>query len=125
MMEASSPLRLETIDGVIVASFTRQPRSPGIELPDAFTDLFEQVQVAATRSVVLDLTEITYFDSSSLGALVTMKQKIDRLEGQIVLCCISSTLIEILKVVRFYKLFSIFDDRASALNSITSRASQD
>ena len=69
-----------------------------------------------TKDIILSkvFAPIVYLDSSSLGELARLKRRVEEGGGKMALCNVSSTLHEILTVILFDKLFTIFDDQASA-----------
>jgi len=122
--EPSSHLKVEEVDGIVVACFMHQPQLAAFDLAKAFDSLLEPVSKCATRSLVVDLTPILYLDSSSLGEMARLKRKVDEGGGRIALCHMSESLRGILTVILFDKLFDIFADRAAAIAWASSRAGE-
>jgi len=69
--------------------------------------------------VVLDLSEVTFIDSSGLGALIgSLKAMGDG--GELALCSASDGVISMLKLTRMDKVFRVFaspEEAASAMSS--------
>ena len=61
------------------------------------------------KIVVLDLEETEYFDSSALGALVTLYRTIKGYGGEIRLTHLNSTLTTLMKLSKLDIMFKIFD----------------
>ncbi len=60
-----------------------------------------------TREITLDLSGLSYLDSSSLGMLLLLKEKADPQGIPLILLKPSPVVMGILKVVQFGKLFEI------------------
>jgi anti-anti-sigma factor len=114
MTESSSHLNVEEVGGIVVACFAHQPQFASFDLAKAFDSLLEPVSQCSTQSLLVDMTPVVYLDSSSLGELARLKRRVEEGGGKMALCNVSSTLHEILTVILFDKLFTIFDDQASA-----------
>jgi anti-sigma B factor antagonist len=70
------------------------------------------------RNVVLDLSEVTFIDSSGLGALIGSLKAMGK-GGELALCSARDGVISMLKLTRMDKVFRIFataNEAASALS---------
>lgn len=63
-----------------------------------------------TQRLLLDMSALTYMDSSSLGMLLLLREKAEVGGIKVVLIKPSPMVMTILKVVRFGKLFEIQED---------------
>jgi anti-anti-sigma factor len=70
------------------------------------------------RWIVLDLTDVPYISSAGLRVLIKAIKKIKPLKGEIVLASPSKTVLEILTLSGFKKIFRIFPDQKSAKDSL-------
>ncbi len=66
---------------------------------------------------VLDLSEMEYIDSTGLGAIVSCLKKASEKGGNIKLACIQEKPRMIFEITRAYRIFDIYDDVATAINS--------
>jgi anti-anti-sigma factor len=64
---------------------------------------------------VLDLTQLEYMGSASLGLMVNLRQQIRHSGGRLVLCGMSATLARIFKTCCMERLFKIVKSRADAV----------
>jgi anti-sigma B factor antagonist len=71
------------------------------------------------RWIVLDLTDVPYISSAGLRVLIKGVKKIKPLKGEIVLASPSKTVLEILTLSGFKKIFRIFPDQKSAKDSFS------
>jgi anti-sigma B factor antagonist len=69
-------------------------------------DLIEYA-TKGNRTIVLDLSEVTFIDSSGLGALIGSLKFIGD-DGEIVLCGARDTVASMLKLTRMNKIFRMF-----------------
>jgi anti-sigma B factor antagonist len=71
------------------------------------------------KTVVLDLSEVTFIDSSGLGALIGSLKAVGT-GGELALCSARDSVLSMLKLTRMDKVFQIFstpEEAASALSS--------
>ncbi|WP_213804347.1 STAS domain-containing protein [Granulicella sp. dw_53] len=69
------------------------------------------------RTVVLDLSDVTFIDSSGLGALIgSLKAMGD--DGELALCGARDAVVGILKLTRMNKIFRMFSSREEALSAL-------
>ena len=64
--------------------------------------------------LIVDLTEVSYINSAGLRCLVTGWREANRLDGQLILCCLNSRISEVFSTVGFDKVFHIFSTRVEA-----------
>src|SRR5438445_3365287 len=67
------------------------------------------------KVVVVDLTKVTYFDSSGLAALIEGMQKVQEYGGRFALAGVQESVTHILEIARLDQVFQIFPDVDSAL----------
>src|SRR2546430_12881389 len=67
------------------------------------------------KVVVVDLTKVTYFDSSGLAVLIEGMQKVQEYGGQFALAGVQESVQHILEIARLDQVFQIFPDVDSAL----------
>jgi len=67
------------------------------------------------KVVVVDLTKVTYFDSSGLAALIEGMQKVQEYGGRLALAGVQESVTHILEIARLDQVFQIFPDVDSAL----------
>jgi len=65
--------------------------------------------------VVVDLTKVTYFDSSGLAVLIESMQKVQEYGGKFALAGVQESVQHILEIARLDQVFQIFPDVDSAL----------
>ena len=67
------------------------------------------------KVVVVDLTKVTYFDSSGLAVLIEGMQNVQEYGGKFALAGVQESVQHILEIARLDQVFQIFPDVDSAL----------
>lgn len=74
--------------------------------------------IAAGKSrLILNLAEVSYIDSSGLGALVMCFSSARRAGGTMKLVHLSRRTVELIVLTRLETVFEVYDDEQSAVNS--------
>ena len=67
------------------------------------------------KKVLMDLSEVSYIDSSGLATLIEMLQRLKKTGGRLRLSNMNDKIKSVFEITKLYKLFEIFDTRDSAL----------
>ena len=67
------------------------------------------------QRLVVDLSSVTYIDSSGLAALIGAMQRVEGYGGKFLLAGLQGTVCDIFENVRLDQIFQIFPDAAAAL----------
>jgi anti-sigma B factor antagonist len=86
-------------------------------MPSLDEALSVAVRVEGTPKVLLDLSEVTFIDSTALMRLLTAQRELERRGGQMVLACSNPTVLRLFEVTRTDETFEIFPTRDQALGS--------
>jgi anti-sigma B factor antagonist len=73
------------------------------------------IDAGATR-VVVDLTETTFIDSSSLGVLIGAHRRLRRLDGALTIVCTSDAIVKTFKITGLDGVFTIVGSLDEALD---------
>jgi len=103
------------VDGVTVLDLSgRITLGEGsVQLRDAIRDLIGKGQ----RSILLDLGEVNYIDSSGLGELVSAFTTAKNQGANLKLLKLTKKVHDLLQLTKLYTVFDIYDDEASAIAS--------
>jgi anti-sigma B factor antagonist len=82
--------------------------------------LYKLIESNADPRFAIDLTEVNYLASSEIGFLVTIKRRIDRRKGKVVIFGISPYIREIFETMNLVKILEIVDDLGAALSKLGS-----
>src|SRR6266480_6830776 len=69
------------------------------------------------KVVVVDLTKVTYFDSSGLAVLIEGMQNVQEYGGKFAVAGVQESVTHILEIARLDQVFQIFPDVESALSA--------
>jgi anti-sigma B factor antagonist len=65
--------------------------------------------------VLLDLSAVSYVDSSGLATLIEMFQRLKKINGKLRLCHMAAKIRSVFELTKLNKLFEIFDTQEEAL----------
>ena len=75
----------------------------------------EPVLAQKPRRLLIDLTAVSYIDSSGLAALIEAFQRIQPQGGVLALCGLQPAVRDIFEIARLDQVFKIYPNRAAAL----------
>jgi anti-sigma B factor antagonist len=103
------------VDGVTVLDLSgRITLGEGsVQLRDAIRDLISK----GSKSILLNLGEVNYIDSSGLGELVSAFTTAKNQSAGLKLLKLNKKVHDLLQLTKLYTVFDIFDDEASAIAS--------
>lgn len=76
--------------------------------PQLHAALVEIVDKKSER-IVLDLSGVSYMDSSGVGTLVEIKRRVDRHKGRFVLAALQPRVYGVFEITQLHKFFEIAD----------------
>jgi anti-sigma B factor antagonist len=93
-------------------------------LDAAVAPAFKQEVVEVVRNgeqcLVIDLSRVTFVDSSGLGALVSILKALGG-QGALAVCGVEGPVKALFQLTRMDKVFSMFPDRESAVGRLSAR----
>jgi anti-sigma B factor antagonist len=103
------------VDGVTVLDMSgRITLGEGsVQLRDAVRDLIGK----GSKSILLNLGDVNYIDSSGLGELVSAFTTAKNQGGEVKLLSLTKKVKDVLQLTKLYTVFDIYDDEASAIAS--------
>ena len=114
---ANSRVFLETVGGVTVASFADADLIADQVIEEVGRQLENLAEGLELGRVVLNFREVRFMSSSMLAVLLRFSRKVSAANGRLKLCCIAPSLREIFKITRFDRIFEIFEEESTALDS--------
>lgn len=81
------------------------------ELRKKFMSIIE----ANEKKILIDLTNVSYLDSSGLATFIEILQRLKKINGRLRFCNINERVRNILEVTKLVNLFEIFESREEAL----------
>ena len=67
--------------------------------------------------VVIDLTDVTFIDSTALGVLVSGAKRLRPHDGTLDIVCVDENIIRILEITGLDRIFGIYPSRGQALRA--------
>ncbi|WP_435168360.1 STAS domain-containing protein [Falsirhodobacter sp. 1013] len=83
----------------------------------AFKDEVAQMIDQGYDKLVIDLGDVSFVDSSGLGALVGLLKKVGN-RGEIILCQPADSVMQMFRITRMDRVFKFLPDRAQALDAL-------
>ena len=114
-MSSNRRLDIDEANDVTVARFTDKKILDESNIQIIGNQLFSLVDEDHRQKIVLDFTNVEYLSSAALGKLITMDKKVKASGGKLRLCSIRSDILEVFKITRLDKLFTIRENREKAL----------
>ncbi len=69
------------------------------------------------QTILLNLAEVRFIDSSGLGAIVSVLKLLGR-QGDLVLCGVTEPVLSLFKLTRMDRVFQIFSQESEALTAL-------
>ena len=83
----------------------------------AMRDTLRELVAAGKKKVLLNLSEVTYIDSSGIGELVSAYTAVRNQGGDLKLLNLTKKVHDLLQITKLYTVFDIKDDEAAAVAS--------
>ena len=103
------------VDGVTIVDLNGR-----IVLGEATTALREALQNLVSqgqKKILLNLADVSYIDSSGLGALVSGYTTLSGQEGQLKLLNLTKKVQDLLQITKLLTVFEVYSDEATAVRS--------
>lgn len=82
------------------------------------TRILELIEERAPQGMLLNLEGVTFIDSMSIGALVSIRKAVIAKGGKFALCSLHPFVNKILSVVTVNAIFDVFENEDKALKSL-------
>ncbi|MFP6763197.1 MAG: STAS domain-containing protein [Planctomycetaceae bacterium] len=121
MPDPETVFKIERADGVVVV----RPQGPALhfnhnEVHLESNALYRAVDDPKFRHVLVDLSDVDYIDSVIISSVLRCLTKTKQKRGKAVFCCASENMRELLKCIKFGKLWPEFETRAQAVQFVLS-----
>jgi anti-sigma B factor antagonist len=91
-----------------------------VALRTALNDLI----VGGSVDLVLDLTDVTFMDSTGLGAMIGTRRRVHAFQGSLAIVLTNDAILRVFEVTGLDKVFDLYDSRAAALRKPDTNLSQ-
>ena len=83
----------------------------------AFRDYIRDLSGKGNKKLLLNLSDVSYIDSSGIGEMVSGFTSITNNGGQLKLVGLSKRVKDLLQITKLYTVFEAYDDEAQAVRS--------
>ena len=85
----------------------------------SFRDTVRELSAKGDKKILLNLSDVSYIDSSGIGEMVSGFTTVTNHGGQLKLLGLSKRVKDLLQITKLYTVFEVFDDEAAAVRSFT------
>lgn len=85
----------------------------------AFRDMIRDLAAKGNKKILLNLSDVSYIDSSGIGEMVSGFTTVTNNGGQLKLIGLSKRVKDLLQITKLYTVFEAFDDEAEAVRSFS------
>lgn len=82
-----------------------------------FRDTIKDLAAKGNQKLLLNLSEVSYIDSSGIGELVSGFTTVTNHGGQLKLIGLTKRVKDLLQITKLYTVFEVYDDEATAVRS--------
>jgi anti-sigma B factor antagonist len=82
-----------------------------------FRDMIRDLAAKGNKNILVNLTEVSYIDSSGIGEMVSSFTTVTNHGGQLKLLGLTKRVKDLLQITKLYTVFEVFDDEPSAIRS--------
>jgi anti-sigma B factor antagonist len=83
----------------------------------ALRDMLRDMVAKGQKKILLNLSEVSYIDSSGIGELVSGFTTVTNQGGSLKLLGLTKRVKDLLQITKLYTVFDVHDDEASAVRS--------
>jgi len=105
---------IKQYDGVVIVCATGELT---FEKSPEFHKSLVEVCVKTTKHLVVDLSEVSHIDSSGVGTLTEIFQRMNRMKSKLSLVSMGKMVRGVFEITKLDRVFSIYETQEEALNS--------
>jgi len=110
---------LEKVDDITIVRFISKvlDASNAQEFKEKIAELIDQ-----NRTLIFDMNEVDFVDSSGCGALLSCLRKIKSTDGKLILCNIKSQVKHLFNLIHMDRIFNVYNDCDDAIKSLETQS---
>ena len=85
----------------------------------SFRDTIRDLANKGEKKILINLSEVSYIDSSGIGELVSAFTTVKNSGGELKLLNLTKKVHDLLQITKLYTVFDIKDDEATAISAFT------
>jgi anti-sigma B factor antagonist len=118
-MAAIKPkISVEYVENATVVTFTDEKILEEKDIQALQDSIMSVIDQAERLNLILDFCNVRFLSSAVLGLLIRISKRIYEHDGQLRLCNINPKIYEVFKITRLTKIFEIYQDTTSAIESL-------
>jgi len=82
-----------------------------------FRDMISDLAAQGNKKILVNLTEVSYIDSSGIGEMVSSFTTVTNHGGQLKLLGLTKRVKDLLQITKLYTVFEVFDEESTAVRS--------
>jgi anti-sigma B factor antagonist len=82
-----------------------------------FRDMIRDLAAKGNKKILVNLTDVSYIDSSGIGEMVSSFTTVTNHGGQLKLLGLTKRVKDLLQITKLYTVFEVFEDESSAVRS--------
>lgn len=82
-----------------------------------FRDTIRDLAAKGNKKILVNLTDVSYIDSSGIGEMVSSFTTVTNHGGQLKLLGLTKRVKDLLQITKLYTVFEVFEDESSAIRS--------
>jgi anti-sigma B factor antagonist len=82
-----------------------------------FRDTIRDLAAKGDKKILVNLTDVSYIDSSGIGEMVSSFTTVTNHGGQLKLLGLTKRVKDLLQITKLYTVFEVFEDEPSAIRS--------
>jgi len=109
---------VQTVGDVTVVEFQDRLVWEMFQVQQIGDELTGLVEGKGCRRIVLDFAKVEMISSSTLGVLISLKQRLDEMHGRMIIAGLREELMRIFRITRLESRFEFCDSREAALAAL-------
>jgi anti-sigma B factor antagonist len=110
-------ISVEYAENATIITFTDEKILEEKDVQALQESIMSVIEQAERINLILDFCNVRFLSSAVLGLLIRISKKVYERDGQLKLCSINSNIYKIFKITRLTKIFDIYRDIESAVES--------
>ncbi len=119
MTEIKPKISVEYIENATIVTLTDEKILEEEQIRPLEESIVSVIGEGGRMSLILDFRNVRFLSSAVLGLLIKVSKKIYESDGQLRLCNIDPKIHEIFRITRLTKIFDIYRDLESAVESLS------
>ena len=110
-------IKLSEVGDVTIIRFNDHKIINAASISEMGDELFSLVSQDHRQSLLLNFSNVEFLSSGALNKLIVLDQMVKEANGKLHFCSLKPEIIEVIKLTRLNRVFSIHDDQETALSS--------